>query len=1177
MSTRSLVCALSGIVAALMLWLAQPLGRLEAQEARGTIVGRVVDPTGAAVPGATVEVTNKAMGTKVTVTTNEVGLYQVPYLIPGMYRIQVEASGFKRYVQDDIELRVNDRVELEVKLELGTPTETVTVTGETPLLETATASMGQVVDSRRVAELPIAHGNPYHLIGLAPGVAYTRSIRLDRPFEPTHIVGYNMDGTRANRSDVTIDGAPSTATAGAGEVISSYVPPADIVAEFKVQTATFDASFGQTEGGVTNISIKSGTNALHGSAYYTKMVPGLFANDFFANANRIPRSDFSYNRWGGVAGGPVWLPKLYDGRNRTFFMFGYEGIHEGRPRNDGTPTVPTEEMKRGDFSQLLKLGTSYQIYNPFTRRAVAGGRFQQDPFPGNIIPASLFDPVGKKILDEYYPKPRTAGNPDGTGNYARPELEENIKYYTVTGRVDQMIGDKHRLFVRGSGYRRTSTYNDYFENFATGVYFRFISATGVFDHVYTITPTTVLNWRYGYNRFVRAQDGKPESFGFDLTTLGFPKAYNDAIPKEIRRFPRIDLTGYQGTGFTGQWMPNDIHSLNATLQRSMRAHFMKWGMEYRAYRENQIWSSNELTGRFIFDATWTRGPLDNSPTAPGQLGQSVAALLLGLPTGSSYVRRAASYAEQSTSWSFFFQDDWKLTPRLTLNLGLRWEFEGPLTERFNRSVRGFDPGFVQPFEAAARANYARNPTPEVRVDQFQTRGGLTFAAVGGQPRSLYETEKNNLMPRFGLAYKLTDKTVLRGGYGIFYGFLGQRRGDVIQLGFSQNTPFVGTLDNGLTWITRLSNPFPSGILEPLGAALGGQTMVGQAISFFDEKPLMPYMQRWQFGFQRELPGGYVAELTYVGNRGTRLEIGRNWNVTPQRYLSRSPVRDNATINYLTAALPNPFAGLMPSDALAAFRASTISRERLLRAFPHFDSVSSSSFDGYSWYHSLQLNVQKRFSRGYTLMGSYTFSKFMEATTLLNGDDPRPTEVISDMDRPHRFSASGIWELPFGRARRWGRNVHPVLSGFISGWQLNGIWTWQSGAPLAWGNIIFYSPDIKSIRLPADQRTVARWFNTNAPFEKAAALQLSYNVRTFPPRFGFLRSDNYHNFDLSVLKNTRVAEGKDIQFRFEALNALNQTFLPAPNTTPTAAAFGQIVASTQLNYARRIQLGLRFVY
>lgn len=1159
----------------LLVWLAgQPV---LAQEARGTILGRVLDPTGAVIPGASVEVLNKAMGTKVTVTTNEAGLYQAPYLIPGMYQLTVEAPGFKKYVRDGIEVRVNDRLDIEVRLEVGAQVESITVTGETPLLETASASMGQVVDSRRVAELPIAHGNPYQLIGLAPGVAFARSARLDRPFEPTHIVGYTMDGTRANRSDVTIDGAPSTATANPGEVIASYVPPADLVAEFKVQTATFDASFGQTEGGVTNISLKAGTNDLHGTAYYSKMVPGLFANDFFANANRIPRTDFTYNRWGGTAGGPVWLPKIYDGRNRTFFMWGYEGIHEARPRNNGVPTVPTEAMKNGDFSQLLALGSQYQIYNPFTRRAIAGGRYQQDPFPGNIVPPSLFDRVGKKILDEYYPKPRTAGNPDGTGNYQRPELKENIKYYTSTWRVDQVVSDKQRIFVRASVYRRTSDYNNYFDNLSTGQYFRFISAAGVFDDVYTLNPTTVLNFRYGYNRFVRADEGNPAAHGFDLTTLGFPKEYNDAIPKEIRRFPRIDLTGYQGTGVAGEWRPNDIHSVNSTLQKSVGPHFMKAGMEFRAYRENRRLYANDQTGRFIFDSTWTRGPLDNSPTAPNSLGQSVAALLLGLPNPSSYVARAATYAEQSTAWGFFFHDDWKVTRRLTLNLGLRWEFEGSLTERFNRSVRGFDPTYVQPFDEAARARYALNPTPEIPPSQFASRGGLTFAGVAGQPRGVYNTPKANLMPRFGLAYKLTDKTVLRGGYGIFYGFLGQRRGDVIQHGFSRNTPFVPTLDNGLTWIARLSNPFPGGIFEPLGAALGAQTFVGQSISFFDENPLMPYMQRWQFGIQQELGGGYVAEVAYVGNRGTHIEIGRNWNVTPQQYLSTSPVRDQARINYLSQNLPNPFAGLMPTDAISALRATNIARERLLRRFPHFDGVSSSSYEGYSWYHSLQLNVQKRFSKGYTVMGSYTFSKFMQATELLNQDDPRPTEVISDMDRPHRFSLSGIWELPFGKGRRWLAGVNPVVERIVGGWQINGIWAWQSGFPLNWGNIIFYSPDIKSIRLPADQRSPARWFNTNAPFERNSALQLDRNVRTFPLRFGFIRSDNIHNFDLSALKKTRVAEGKEVEFRFEALNAFNQTQFPGPSTAVTAATFGQIVTSNQENYPRRIQLALRFVF
>ena len=313
---------------------------------------------------------------------------------------------------------------------MGGAVEEVTVKAETPLLETTNASLGNVVDARRVAELPTPHGDPYALIGLAAGVSYTGSTRLDRPFEPTHIVGYAMDGTRGNRSDLTIDGIPSTATANANEVIASYVPPPDIVQEFKVQTATFDASFGNTEGGVTNLSIKSGTNSLQGTAYFVKTPPSLFSNDFFANANNIPLADFTYNRYGGMAGGPVMLPG-YDGRRKTFFMYGFEGIHEARPRNNGTPTVPTEKMRNGDFSELLALGPQYQIYNPFTRRAIGGGRFQSDPFPGNIIPANLMNPVAKAALG-YIGKPLTAGNTDGTSNFQQP----------VVARDDQ-VRDEH--------------------------------------------------------------------------------------------------------------------------------------------------------------------------------------------------------------------------------------------------------------------------------------------------------------------------------------------------------------------------------------------------------------------------------------------------------------------------------------------------------------------------------------------------------------------------------------------------------------------------------------------------------------------------------------------------------------------------------------------------------------
>src|SRR5688572_23738970 len=472
---KSLV-RLARLIAIGLLTLAPPAA---AQDARGTITGTVVDASKGFVPGASVTVTNIAMGTSMSAVTNQDGFFQIPYLIPGAYKVTVELSGFKKWVRETVDVRVADRLALEVALEIGGTVEEVTVSADAPLLDTANGSLGNVVDARRISELPTAHGDPYALIGLAAGVAYTGSARLDRPFEPTHIVGYAMDGTRGNRSDLTIDGVPSTATANAGEVIASYVPPPDIVQEFKVQTATFDAALGNTEGGVTNLSIKAGTNSLRGTAYLAKTPRGLFANDYFANANNIPLADFTYNRYGGTAGGPVLLPG-YDGRRRTFFMYGFEGIHEARPRNNGTPTVPTEKMRSGDFSELLALGPQYQIYNPFTRRAAGNGRFEQDPFPGNIIPPHLINPIAREIVG-YMGLPKSPGNSDGTSNFQNPSLKERTEYLTNTIRIDHVLSEKQRMYGRVSWYDRNSNYNNYFDNLATGEQFTFTSRQVAFD------------------------------------------------------------------------------------------------------------------------------------------------------------------------------------------------------------------------------------------------------------------------------------------------------------------------------------------------------------------------------------------------------------------------------------------------------------------------------------------------------------------------------------------------------------------------------------------------------------------------------------------------------------------------------------------------------------------------
>jgi hypothetical protein len=976
---------------------------------------------------------------------------------------------------------------------------------------------------------------------------------------------------------------------------------------------------------VTSIGIKSGGNQFHGTGYLWKEPGNLAANDFFGNSRNQPRPDTHSNRFGGTLTGPVWIPKLYRGQDKTFFTFGYEGIRDSRPRFDsGTPTVPTAAMKNGDFSAFLGLtnGQQYQIYNPFTRRAdpARPGHFIEDPFPGNIIPANLINPVAKGLL-KYFPDPKTAGTAEFLNNNADSTLAENTKRYdNYTVRIDQAIGQKHKLFGRGSWYDRDSFYNDYFHNIATGTSFQFIARQGVVEDAYTINPTTALTLRYGYNRFIRAQDMNPEGWGFDLTSVGFPASYNSLIDAGIRRFPRIDFPGgtYQGTGQTNEFRPVDTHSVAVTLNKVLSSHALKGGVEFRSYRENDFFASNSQTGQFVFDNTYTRQKDDSSTT---QVALSFAAFLLGVPTSASGVTRAADYAEQSTTWGVFVQDDWKVNTRLTLNLGLRYEVETPLTERYNKSVSGFDPFYIQPIEAAARAKYT-SPIAEVPV--LNARGGLLFATPDN--RGLYKTPKNNYMPRIGLAYRLNDKTVIRAGYGIFYGFLGERRGDVIQTGYSITTNFVPTTDN-VNFIATLSNPFPNGILAPTGAAAGYQTNIGNNISYFNQRPLTPYNQRWSLGFQRELPGGFMVDASYVGNRGTHIEISRDINAIPNQFLSTLPVLDTARRTYLTGTVANPFFGLGIPGVGAT---STISRQNLMKPFPEFGTITTSTNDGYSWYHAAEVRIEKRFSKGYTAQLSYTHSKLMQATEYLNPADPRPTEVTSDQDYPNRLAFSGIAELPFGKNHKFLASSNGVVSRIVGGWQVQGVYAYQTGAPLSWGNYI-YNGNFHDIVLSGDQ-SLTQWFNNkgfvalrnsagtvqtangqtvwvdfNDPcknsfnasscpgtplanptgFNRDSAFQLANNVRTFPLRFSYLRVQPTNNVDLSLIKNTQITERVRFQFRAEFTNAFNHPWLSAASgasgtsgviTNPTNADFGKIAnLSNQGNYARRVQLGFKVLF
>jgi hypothetical protein len=1144
-----------------------------AQETRGSLIGRVTDPSGALMPGISIEIVHTTTGVATKTTSNSEGLYQFLYLLPGMYNVTARSDGFKTLSRQGIEIRINDRVELNLAMEVGATVDRIEVVGDTPLLQTASASLGQVIDHRRITELPLLHGNPMSVLELTPGLAQTRTSDLGlwggRVFDNGWTTSFAIDGAGSNQHEITLDGVANTTNlGGAGNAnrTVAYTPPADMVEEFKIQTASFDASVGYTSGALINISIKPGSRDLHGTAYYFKVAPELNANQWFANRSGQARTDFSYNRWGATGTGPVVIPKLYNGRQRTFWSYGYEGLHDAPPYGQ-TVTVPTAKELGGDFSDLLKVSSQYQIYDPATARLLANGRIQRDPFVGNVIPSSRISNF-TKALTKYWPAPRTAGNADGSSNYPDPTQPDPNHYYSHSARLDHNFTDSNRLYGRIAVSKNVEqNYRDTYKNEASGNNLLRYNRGIMLDDVHTFSAHMVLDLRYGYTRF--REDHQPKSAGFNPTAVGFSQALASQIDPQGYVFPCFSFNVFSKLGCVNpDKSATDIHDLTASVDYMHGEHNLKFGGNFRVYRRNR-YAFGQATPGLQFGSTYTSGPYDNSSAAP--LGQDLASFLLGVPTAGN-IDRNASFAEQNPGLAFFVQDDWKATRTLTLTFGLRYEYEGPMTERFNRTVNQYDFSTPNPIEAQARAAYALSPMPDLALDRFRATGGLLYAGVGGNRREVYSTPKRNFMPRFGMAWNIAPKTVVRGGYGIFYGFLGVQRRDVSQTGFSQSTSVVPTLDNGLTFrFTDLSNPWIDGLLNPVGSSQGLQTYLGRDVSAFPLNPSPPQSQRWQLSIQRELPARFLAEVGYVGNRGTRLEIGRALNAVPNEYLSTSPVRDQARIDYMTQRFSNPFYPLLPGTGLSS---TTLQRANLVVAYPQFTSVSTYTYQGYSWYHSLQLKLERRFAQGMTVQSSYSYSKFMEATGYLNAADPRPEEVISASDFPHRLSVSGIYELPFGRGKRLLGSAAGVGGRIVSGWQVQGVYTAQSGQALGFGNAIF-TGDIKAVPLPNSERTVDRWFNTSAGFERSSSRSLSYNYRTLSSRFSGVRGDGINQWNLSLLKNTKLTESTKIQFRAEAINALNHVMFNNPDTNPTSGGFGTITNSK--SSGRAIQLGLKYLW
>lgn len=1159
----------------LAIWLLGFIGNAHAQEARGTIQGRILDSSGATIAGALVSATNLATKVAAAGKTDEVGAYNLPYLAPGLYTLSATAPGFKKTERANLELRINQRLQVDVTLELGDVRQTIVVKAQTPILETASANLGQVIDAGRVAELPTTDGSPMSLVYLAPGIANTypaapSAVSLPE-LQQNAITQSAFGGLPRGTIDYTLDGVPNTqnsiADYGSGFVNS---PPEDIVSEFKVETP-FDASVGHTSGMIVNFVLKTGSNKVHGSADFVDRQPGWMSNNWFSNRAGTPVGYFTYRRWGATLTGPVKISKIYDGRNRTFFTYGYEQMHDMQAGGAYITSVPTAAELQGDFSALLAIGSQYQIYDPATTTSAGNGRYSRTAFAGNIIPPNRISPIATAIA-AHYAAPNATGAAGGVNNFINPDVLTPRYYYDHIARVDHNVSDKQRIYVRAGGnYRGDGPYRMYWTDPAIGENWKGPAKQLAIDDSYAFSPTLVLDVRYGMNRY--AGGHLPQYFGFDPGKLGFTGTTESQLTEIDKFFPNINISGLQALAGEGTDIENSTnHSVFASLIKNYRSHSFKLGGEFRSYQLNQF-SPGYASGSFNFDTTYTRGPLDNSTTSPGGMGQGLAAFLLGVPSSGS-IPWNDNQALTSNYWALYLHDNLRVARKLTVDIGVRWEYQAPMTERFNRTVNGFSPTASLSITTQAEANYAATPDSSLAASQFRPIGGLLYAGANGQSRQIWNSSNGIFAPRFGFAYQPATKMVVRGGFGVFpiqIGVPGANRS--IQSGYNQSTNLIPTQNNGVTFVASLANPYPSGVLRPTGNSLGVNTFLGNSISFYNPHTPTPYTMEVSLGIQYQLPCRVLVEASYVGNRDIKLQLARSLDGLPDQYLSTLPSRDQTTINYLTANITNPFATLLSGTSL---NGSTIARSQLLTPYPQFTGISMTGYQGYSWYNALEARLEKRMSSGFTVMAAYAYSKLMEANTYLNAMDAVPARYISTLDRPENLSLSSIYELPFGRGKHFLSNVGGLGNEAVSGWQWSTIYHLTSGAPLNWSSDLFFNGDVHNIPLSGSKRTVTQWFNTSAGFVTASSAQPGNHLRTFSPYLSGVRDGIVNNWDMAMVKRISIRERARVEIRGEFLNVFNHPYGWAPaNTSPSSTAFGTVTA--MYGDPRIIQLSVKFKF
>jgi hypothetical protein len=1112
-----------------------------AQGDRGSITGTVVDKSGSAVPSAQIEIINTATNARFETITTGTGAYRFVSLPIGLYDLSAKAAGFTSYLQKGIQIQTNQTATIDINLAVGAVTESVTVQGGVPLIQTESADVGTVVQSKQFLDLPLTLGggirNPSNFIKLSPGVSptgtWTKSIAGGGGFQDQ----IYYDGIALSRGDLSND--------------AEVNPSVDAIAEFKLITNNYSAEYAHAMGGVTSFTMKSGTNQFHGTGFYFVRNEKFDARGFFPSV----RAPAKQNEWGGTLGGPVAIPKLYNGKDRTFWFFSFDQFYRRGGALGGLNTLPTARMQTGDFSELGR-----PIYDP----ASGPGTSQRTPFPGNIIPRERWSGISSKMVP-FIPKPELPGLANNSiaplGSPRADERTAGFKMdhsFSPKHRISGVYNDTFRPSIKSPGPSRLLPVGGEAETLILNYNLQKVRTNVLHLNLdQTLTPTTLNHIGLGYSRFRNPNFSLGLNQGWTQPNggkLGLRGLQFDLAPTVL-----FDTEGYTRFG-DDIASDNYFHTFTAldTLTLIRGNHTLKFGAELQHHRDNyRNYGNGGGTYRFRRETTGLPG-LSNS-------GDAFASFLLGAVSSGSAFFRDSLPGGRYQVYGFFVDDTWKVSPKLTLTLGFRWEPVRPHSDPLAR-ISYMDIGLANP-------GAGNRP------------GAMVFGGSPGNGNRYLNMLWHNYAPRVGVAYRVTDRTVIRAGAGIFNSnYINQGLG-LPAFGYSTTASFTSP-DGNITPAFNWDGGFPQNFRRPPVKEITAAN--GQGVTaVLPSEYRLPYKLQWNFLIEHQFANDLSMSLAYVASVGRHLYSGQQLNQLPRQYW-------NLPASLLTANINSPEARAAgfsePFPGFATLWGGNARVNQALRPFPQYNNVGLyGSTYGNSNYQSLQYKLDKRYGRGLQGTVAYTWSKFLADAAMFD-DNPAQVDALyretsyHPTDYPHVFTFSLVWDVPFGAGRRY-KSGAPIVNALFGGWQLATVNSYTTGSrlfvttnnPHPFFNL-GRRPDIVS----SDIRTNVSMgdYDPNNPannqyLNRAAFANPSGTSLGNAPRALGVRGPMRLDESFAFLKQTRIRELFTAQFRVEMQNPLNRVVFGNPTTDFTSAAFGRI-GSTQIG-PRNIQLGMKLIF